>query len=499
MHLSLLLLASTLGFAPAPAASPPNLDFRDGRLTGWEGSGFQPGPASGRGPTLSWGVSSADEGKSGKKALLHQTFIIPEGTATLQFQAAVSRPEGLEPAGTLDVALEASGRTFLPKRLLTTDGLRSVDTILPFEKGRLRTYQWDVSAYNGRTVRLALIDSDDRPGCSLFCSGFRLIAGDSPEVARFWTDMKQLQKANGLPAVRRGDSRHFLALGTANIGFMQQRLDDCQTIHALFFDHFRRRGFEVRQPGGKLLVAVFDSQKGFEAYLGRQMPTSVTGLYHPASNRMVVYDYSGNRAFLAGREKNRELLDRARTDLERGHMLVTLGRAENDRLSDANIGTMMHEVAHQLSFNCGLLNRQGDVPVWLAEGLACYCESTINGSWQGIGKPNPQRAAGLAGPIRGKGAWLPLRDLVSNDDWIRRAKTTDQVLLGYAQSWALFGWLMRDKPEQLQRYLRMLAERRTPEHRLTDFGTAFGSDLNALDRRYQAYIRELVREQVRER
>jgi hypothetical protein len=376
---------------------------------------------------------------------------------------------------------------------------RPTDTIQPFQNGRLRTYQCDVSGYIGRSVRIALIDNDDRPGCALYCSGFRLIAGDSPEVARFSADMQRLQKQNALPPVRRADSRDFLALGTANLGFMEHRLQDCQTIHSHFFEHFLSRGFDIRQPGGKLMVAVFDSQKGFEAYLGRPMPAAVTGMYHPASNRMVVYDFSGNRAFLAGREKNKELLKRASTDLERGHILVAVGRSENNQLSDTNTSTMMHEVAHQLSFNCGMLNRRGDVPLWLGEGLACYCESTINGSWQGIGEPNPLRAKGLAGPIRGKGALLPLRNLVANDDWLRRAETTDQVLLGYAQSWALFTWLMREKPKELQRYLRLIAERRTPEHRLADFGTVFGSDLNALDRRYQAFIRNLVREQVREK
>src|SRR5206468_2589596 len=156
-------------------------------------------------------------------------------------------------------------------------------------------------------------------------------------------------------------------------GFTEYRLSNCEMIYGLFFEHFRRQGFEVRPPNEKMMVVVLDSQKGFETYLNQTMPTSVTGLYHPASNRLVVYDYAGNRAFLMGKEKGKELLRRPVSDLERERLLVQIGRFEQDRRNDVNISTVMHEVAHQLSFNCGLLNRQGDTPLWLAEGLATYC------------------------------------------------------------------------------------------------------------------------------
>ena len=134
----------------------------------------------------------------------------------------------------------------------------------------------------------------------------------------------------------------------------------------------------------------------------------------------------------------------------------------------------MHEVAHQLSFNCGMLNRKGDVPVWLAEGLAVYCESTVKGAWQGIGEANPARAGVLAPASKGGAPFIPLRDLIRSDDWIRKAKRTDQIVLGYSQSWALFRLLMEERPEQLRAYLRLIHDRRTPDHRLADFGSASG-------------------------
>ena len=158
---------------------------------------------------------------------------------------------------------------------------------------------------------------------------------------------------------------------------------------------------------------------------------------------------------------------------------------------DANIGTVMHEVAHQLSFNGGMLDRDGDVPLWLAEGLACYCESTTNGAWQGVGEPNPMRVEALAARVRGWGPLFALKDLIRSDDWLRGGATAGQAALGYAQSWALFRLLMEEKPEQLRRYLDLIRGRRTPDHRLDDFAEAFGS-FSKMDARYQEYVREIV-------
>ena len=176
-------------------------------------------------------------------------------------------------------------------------------------------------------------------------------------------------------------------------------------------------------------------------------------------------------------------------------MLVTLGRAENDRLSDANIGTMMHEVAHQLSFNCGLLSRTGDVPPWLAEGLATYCEPAFKGTWQGAGTPNYERVKALAAGLRDKGRLVPLESLVGSTEWRRDSAT---VLTGYAQSWALFRMLMEERPKALRQYLALIYNRRTPDHRLADFAEVFGADLGKFEARYQAYVRGIAAEQARQ-
>src|SRR5262249_53359705 len=136
---------------------------------------------------------------------------------------------------------------------------------------------------------------------------------------------------------------------------------------------------------------------------------------------------------------------------------------------------------------------QGDVPHWLAEGMACYCEATAGGAWQGPGAPNLQRLHTLAGPVAGKGKLLALTDLVKNEDWLKDGKT---ILVGYAQSWALFRLLMEERPRALRTYLELIYTRKGPEQRLTAFRRAFGANLAPLEQRLREYVKEQVKQHV---
>jgi hypothetical protein len=481
--------------SPAPAvlvlaalsAGEAHLDFAAGAKH-WEGAGF----ALSRG-----GASSADGSGKGGTALMHRTFRLPAGASVIRFRAAAVRPAGVAPGKALDVVLQDARREVVPRAVRQGAGWVAAPRLLPPEGGKPRQYVWNVEKYAGRLVRIALIDADDRPGCHVVCSGFEVVTKDDINAYQFHQEMRKLEGRNKLARTRLYFSKHFMACSNADEAYTEYRLDNCETIHADFFEHFRKRGFEVTAPGERMMVAVFDAQAGFEAYLGRTMTSAVTGLYHLRSNRLVVYDYATNRSFAQTRRQLEGLAKRGRSDLDRERRTVTIGRYVRERRNDTNISTIMHEVAHQLSFNCGLLNRTGDVPVWLAEGLAVYCESTTGGAWQGIGEANPNRARVLAGPAKGEGEFLSLRALVSGDDWIRKAKRVEGVVLGYSQSWALFRMLFEEEPGKLKAYLKAIHARRTPDHRLADFATAFGADLAKLEQRYQGYMRAIAKREAK--
>ncbi len=494
MHVAcVLLLAATLPASPLPA----NLDFDTGRLTPWIGEGFYVTTGAACGPRLRCGVCSSDRGARGRTALLHRTFVVPPDAGAIVFTAAAVRPRGLPEGPPLEITLEAAESRLIERQVHTAKGWQPAPHLLPMLNGRPQEYLWPVEDLIGRQVRIVLHDGDDRPGCYLFCSGFRLLSANERNGRAFAAAMLDLERKHHLTPMARLESKHFLAIGNTADEFIEERLCNCETIYAVFAPHFRGKGFRLREPAAKLMVAIFDSQSGFEAYLGHAMRATTTGVYHTPSNRLVVYDYARNRSFVADRKKVAELAGQLLSSLDRQRFSGSFSRIAQTRRADANLGTIMHEVAHQLSFNNGLLNRQGDVPLWLAEGLACYCEATVNGSWQGIGEPNPSRSKTLAGPARGQGTFIPLHSLLSGDDWMLKAPNVEQVLLGYAQSWALFRMLMEQRPRTLRNYLTLLYDRRTPEPRLADWAQIFGTDLATFERRYQDYVRGLVRQEVR--
>jgi hypothetical protein len=287
-------------------------------------------------------------------------------------------------------------------------------------------------------------------------------------------------------------TRHFLAIANAEEGFVRSQLEQCELMHDQFLAHFRGKGFKLKTPPSRLMVAVFETPEGLEAYMGGPLPVQVTGVYHPASNRLVMYDFGRNRGLEARKGMDREMALRAQSDLERQWILGQMNRLSGELRADANLSTVMHETAHLMAFNTGLLDREGDLSLWLVEGMATYCESTDRGYWKGIGEPNPERLAGLRAARDGKLKLLPLRSLVENDQWLRGPDGYKNAAVGYAQSWALFRMLMEEEPRSLRRYCELIHGRRTPEHRLADFGQAFGSDLAKLDKRHRDYIARLL-------
>ncbi len=487
MHLALALcLAASL---PADAPADDNLDFRAGTLAGWEGDGFVLAPAGRHGPTLHSAVCSSDRGTDGRKAMIHRTVTVPTGASVLCFSAHAVRGPKCPANDNLDVILLAAGRRMIPKQVRKGADWEAAGLILGSEDGRPRDYAFDVRNYAGQALRLALIDDDKRRDCFLVVGGFRFVAADEFDGREFGRFMHHLTAENKLGAAARFESRHFVAYSNADDEFAEMRLNNCELIYDMFFEHFRKKGFKVREPSTKMMVAVFDSQAGMEAYIGQRMPTAVTGLYHPKSNRLVVYDYGQNRAFEDAKKQGRMVARHIGSDLDRRRFIDTFNRRASEFRTEANIGTVMHEVAHQLAFNCGLHNREGDTPFWMAEGLATYCEATENGAWQGIGESNPERIIPLIGPTHGQGAFIKLRDLVERDDWMKDTKT---ALLAYSQSWALFKMLMEERPAQLRKFFELNYARKTGDHRPADFAAAFGVEVERMELRYLEFIKEQV-------
>jgi hypothetical protein len=481
-----VLACALVGMCLGQSTPLESLEFRPGTLEGWEGEGFYLTNGTPRGPGRAWGVCSSDGGCPGRTATLSRSLRVPDNATHLRCRGYLHLAAGCDADHRLDVVLMDESRRAVPKQVSTSGGWVATSGLLPRWKGEPRDYAWDVLAYRGQTLRLLIRDLDDRPHCHAYAAGFHwlvsAVAGVPQSNDDFTRFMMTLEDKHHLPIMSRYETKRFVAISNAPERFSRQHMRYCEVFFDQFINHFSRKGFTLKLPAQKLALAIFCEPKGFEAYLGRRMPPGITGVYHTPSNRLVLYDLAQNAYLLAGRDEALRRTEHA-SPHDRLRLSDTVQRRYKDAANDMNLGTTMHECAHLMSFNCGMLYRGTDVPVWLAEGLATYCESTDEGDWQSLGSPNPMRIETLR---RAEGGYMSVPELL-NDSWLNSPK----VLLGYAQSWALFRLLMEERPAALRNYLGLVASRRAPEYRVDDFREAIG-DLGSFEQRYRTYQNNLV-------
>jgi Protein of unknown function (DUF1570) len=279
---------------------------------------------------------------------------------------------------------------------------------------------------------------------------------------------RKLQEA-GVGPIHRIGSTHYQAVGDAADVFMKSILGDCEQLAVDYLKHFKARGFEVKAPEQTLILLVFRDDHSFGKFF--RMPSlpeaaskgigaQMTGAYDRSTNLLNVFDWRN----------------------------VPMA----SRTSHLNVQTVAHEGTHQLTFNTGLLNRTGDVPLCIVEGLGTYGEPRKVVGPSQLGRINLRRLDDLA-KLRRVVDWIPLRDLIANDSILREGLVV-RVSLAYSLSWLLVHYLLNEEQATagFRDYLNAIRTRKSPDHRLEDAKTHLG-DLDALDRNLKAYSIRLLR------
>jgi hypothetical protein len=277
-------------------------------------------------------------------------------------------------------------------------------------------------------------------------------------------------------------SGYYQAIGDAPEAFMKMTLDDCEQIASDYAQHFRALGFRVNLRDPILIVVVFRDDRSFGKFFNlpslleakKKGLTSIpVGLYVRKTNALHVFDWRRVNPF----------------------SFATL-----------NMQALVHESTHQLTFSTGLLNREGDTPLCVIEGLGTYGEprevmgpdkfGRIN--WNRLGAlsrtdilgnlTNDSRRPARTGPRRVP--WIPIRELFTDDTILRSGRTQ----LAYAESWLLVHYLLKDREmrPRFRQYLKAIESRRTADHRVDDAETHLGN-LEELDRALRSYAVRLQR------
>jgi len=240
-------------------------------------------------------------------------------------------------------------------------------------------------------------------------------SAEAEEIAK----VEKLARAAGLRPLHSTRSPHFLAVGDAPEPHLRQALDVCEALGKAFLVHFRRLRFTVEYPAGRLTVIVLRDQDSYAALLGEAPGKDVGGHYDLETNRLIIFGFRPQQEAIT---------------------------AQDARVK--NLFALVHETAHQLSFNTGILLRQADVPMCVSEGLATYVELWRPGVKNAIGGVNRPRMEAL----RQAEDWIQIGDLLA-DDTSFEPKTAQ---LAYAESWLLVHYLLAKSREQ--RFRQYLAE-----------------------------------------
>lgn len=239
-------------------------------------------------------------------------------------------------------------------------------------------------------------------------------------------------RQSGLGPVRTDLSSGYLAIGDASASFLQAARRLCEALARDFIAHFQIRKFAVTQPAKPLTLIVLSGPDAYAKLLGIPQDEAVGGHYDLDTNRLVLFD------------------NRARADV-------------GPLAARANTVALMHEAAHQLCFNTGLLDRRRDVPKAVSEGLAVYCETRRPDGRTRIGQVNTDRRDSLVGhPL------IPVADLLTKDALFDEEKTQQ---VAYAEAWLLTHLLMQSPESQarFQAYLGRIRDRSELDHRIEDF------------------------------
>ena len=265
-------------------------------------------------------------------------------------------------------------------------------------------------------------------------------------------------------------------------------IDDENTVNGCFIsaDFVRRAvhsmmsavGVPVVVPPEPLSIVVFENAQLMAAELRR------VGLHSNPVNAF--YDQETNAVYLA------PIRDPAS---QCGSSEISPGYAEcARRLSDSDMLTKRHELAHLFMYNMGAFTRGAQYPAWITEGFACMFEVNPWEISHHVDHNVPTNRFRLD-DVGNTNSMLRIRAVTTNlRPWEARPETAARH---YAQSWALAHFLYHRHRKEFGAYLRGLSlrksgESRTADEELAEFEAAFGPVDESLERRWRDYVSELI-------
>ena len=273
----------------------------------------------------------------------------------------------------------------------------------------------------------------------------------------------------------------FIVVYTTSRAFANWHSNLLKKLYNDYLSYWRRQSMQLTEPEFPLVAIMLSNDERFRRYAqqeGVNLFQEQRAYYHKLSNRIVMYDVTGQQAFREGEQRRQNPNDARRF----------LAQPEN-------IKTVVHEAVHLVGFNVGMHPRNAPNPVWLYEGLAVLHEvpDTRNSSagWT-LGQPhvNRPRLDQLRRFVGRQHIESPILKMLQDDKSFSNPAT---ALDNYALAWGITYYLVKKKPKELVAYLKILQAKTAEsddsgEIRIRDFESCFGTDWDTFDKGFLDYI-----------
>lgn len=274
------------------------------------------------------------------------------------------------------------------------------------------------------------------------------------------------------PGFRLHKTRRYVIVSDAGEGFVEWVGALLDRFHAGFFRYWEETGLRLSPPAHRLIVIIFRDKEAFTKFQSQDSGSrtqSPFGYYSIRRNRVVLHNFTGLN--------------------EDKQTMSSITRAARKLPFEA--ATIVHEAAHQLSFNSGLQTRYADNPVWLTEGLAMCLEKPDlkRAGWSTAGQRAKWRVKAWKSHSAGHDA-TSLQSLTSSDDRFRSAETAPQA---YSEAWGLTQYLLGRQREKFIEYLKAVAAKPPmvwdkPEQRRDLFSKHLG-DFEEVSKQVRAHLK----------
>jgi hypothetical protein len=285
------------------------------------------------------------------------------------------------------------------------------------------------------------------------------------------------------PGFKAHQTKHYIICYNTSSGYAAWVGTLYERLYAGFYNYWKKRGAELKEPEFPLAAIVFDTRESYEAYARAELGAStatIIGYYSLQSNLVTMYDLTGVAELKFAGDRNSQ---------------VRISQVLSQPNAERNVATIVHEATHQLAFNSGLQTRFSDTPFWVSEGLAVFFETPDLDNargWGSIGAVNRYNMINFRKYLRTREPGS-LGTLLAEDKRFRDPTTMADA---YSEAWALNYYLIKTKPELYAKYLKVLAEQtplvmQEPAARQEQFVKMFGGDLEKLEAEFLKYMRNI--------